>query len=150
VIGAGALITWGLLCGVAWASGPLLDAVEITPETFRIAAGLVAVAAGLVVLFSPRPAAEPELAGMRAAVWPVAFPRLFAPEVAALALSTGSLEGVAATAAGSGVVLSLVVAAAVAPRTPVSERVMLWTGRVLAALLVAVGIFLMVEGIRDV
>lgn len=150
VAAAGAAIAWAILAAASWLSGPLLKALEITPETFRIAAGLVAVAAALVALFAPRPAAEPELTGMRAALWPVAFPRLFAPEVAALAVTTGSLDGVAAGAVASGVALAAVVALAAARRTGPADRTLMWAGRMLAMLLVAVGIYLMIEGIRDV
>jgi len=150
VAAAGAALAWAGLAGLAWLSGPLLDALEITPETFRIAAGLVAVAAALVVLAVPRPADEPALAGWKAALWPVAFPRLFAPETAALALTAGSLEGVGPAAAGSGIALAAGVALAALERTGLSERVLAWAGRVLAVLLVVVGIFLMIDGIRDV
>ena len=43
--------------------GPLLRSLEITPETFRIAAGFAAVIAAAVVLAVPRPAASRRRAG---------------------------------------------------------------------------------------
>jgi small neutral amino acid transporter SnatA (MarC family) len=131
-------------------SGPLLEALEITPETFRIAAGLVLAIAGLRTVVWPRPAEEPALEGRRSALWPVAFPRVFSPEVAALALTAGSIEGVAPTIAvlaGAGAVLMLL---GVVPRRPVADGVLRWVGAILAVLLVAAAAFVMIDGIRDV
>lgn len=150
VAGLGALLAWGVVAVIAWISGPVLEVLEITPETFRIAAGLVVLVAGVGELLRPRPGLEPVLAGWRAAVWPVAFPRLLSPEVAALALTTGSAEGVVPTVIAAGVALGAVAALAPLERADVSDRVLEWTGRVVAVLLVAVGVFLMIDGIRDV
>jgi small neutral amino acid transporter SnatA (MarC family) len=136
-----------LLGGV---SGPILDALEITPETFRIAAGLVLAIAGLRTIVWPRPAEEPALRGRRAALWPVAFPRVFGPEVAALALTAGSIEGVGPTVsvlAGAGAVLVLL---GLVPRRSVADGVLRWAGAMLAVLLIAAAAFVMIDGIRDV
>jgi small neutral amino acid transporter SnatA (MarC family) len=146
----GSALALGAILGLAWLSGPLLEALEITPETFRIAAGLVAVAAGIAALWRAYPGEEPALPGWRAAFWPVAFPRLLAPEVAALALTTGSNEGVPGTVAAAAVVLAVVVVLAPLRRAGVPGGALAWTGRVLAVLLIGVGVFLMIDGIRDV
>jgi small neutral amino acid transporter SnatA (MarC family) len=146
----GSIVALGAILGLAWLSGPLLEALEITPETFRIAAGLVAVVAGIAVLWRTQPGQEPALPGWRAALWPIAFPRLLAPEVAALALTTGSKEGVPRTVAAAAVVLSIVVVLAPLRRAGIPGGALVWTGRMLAVLLVAVGVFLMIDGIRDV
>lgn len=150
VAGLGAVLALGAIAGLAWVSQPLLDTLEITPETFRIAAGLVALVAGAAGLVRPRPGEEPALAGWRAAIWPVAFPRLLAPEVAALALTTGSKEGVLATIVAASVGLGAAVVLGVLRREGVSDGVLEWAGRLLAVALVASGVFLMIEGIRDV
>jgi small neutral amino acid transporter SnatA (MarC family) len=150
MVGLGAVIALGVVLGIGWASGPVLDALQITPETFRIAAGAVALVAGLAALWKSRPGAEPALDGWRAAIWPVAFPRLLAPEVAALALTTGSKEGVTATVVAAAVALVTVVALAGVRRTEMGDGVLEWTGRLLAMALVAVGVFLMIDGISDV
>lgn len=150
VVGLGAGIALGAVFGLGWASGPALEALQITPETFRIAAGLVALVAGVAALWRSRPGAEPMLDGWRAAIWPVAFPRLLSPEVAALALTTGSKEGVAATVAAVAVGLGAVVALAGVRRTEIRDAVLEWAGRVVAVALVAAGVFLMIDGIRDV
>ena len=80
----------------------------------------------------------------------VAFPRLLAPEVAALALTTGSNEGVLATILAAGVGLGAAVVLAPVGRGDAADGILEWAGRILAVLLVAVGVFLMIDGIRDV
>jgi small neutral amino acid transporter SnatA (MarC family) len=146
----GSVVAIGVVAGLAWWSAPLLDALEITPETFRIAAGLVAVLAGGWAFFLPVPAVEPPLAGWRAGLWPVAYPGIVSPEVLLLAIAAGSQNGVArSVAAAVAAVAALGVLAAV-PNRGSATRFMAATGRVLAVLLVVVGIFLMIDGIRDV
>ena len=150
VLGGGTLLGLGVVWALAAVSGPLLDWLEVTPETFRIAAGITAVLAAAVVLVSPRPADEPELPGWRAALWPVAFPRLAAPQVLVLAISTGAQEGVAATLGAAAVSLGVLGVFGLVPRRGVTDRALLWLGRVLAALLVVAAIGLIIEGIREV
>lgn len=150
VTALGSVVALGAILGLAWSSGPLLEALEITPETFRIAAGLVGVVAGIAAVWRAHPGDEPVLSGWRAALWPVAFPRLVAPEVAALALTTGSKEGVPGTFAAAAVVFAIFVALAPVRRAGVPQGAWAWIGRMLAVVLVAVGVFLMIDGIRDV
>ena len=150
VLVGGALLALGVTAALAACSGPLLRSLEITPETFRIAAGFAAVIAAAVVLAAPRPAAEPVPRRWRAAVWPVAFPLLLGPEVAALAVATGSQEGVAATLVAAGIGLAALVALGFLPRRPLPDRVLVWASRCFGAVLLLVGIWLAVDGIRDV
>jgi small neutral amino acid transporter SnatA (MarC family) len=138
------------LLGLAVGSGPALSALEVTPETFVIAAGLVAVLGGAWVLGFPEPADEPEASGWLAGLWPVAFPRVVGPETITLALAVGARAGVAEVALGAGVGLALLGALAVVPLGRLVERVLVWCARVGAALLIVVGVWLMIEGIRDV
>lgn len=150
VLAGGAVLAFGVVAALAGWSGPLLRSLEITPETFRIASGFAAVIAAGVVLAVPRPAAEPVPRGWRAAVWPVAFPLLLGPEVLALAVATGTQEGVRATLGAAGVALAALLALGFLPRRPLPDRVVLWLSRVLGAVLLLVGIWLAVDGIRDV
>ena len=136
--------------GLAAVSGPFLDVLEVNPETFRIAAGLVLAVAGLRSIVWPRPAEEPELGGRRAAVWPVAVPRVLSPEVAALALTAGSIEGVAVTAAALAAAGGALVLLGLVARRPVADGVLRWAGSILAVLLVVAAAFVMIDGIRDV
>jgi small neutral amino acid transporter SnatA (MarC family) len=146
----GALIGLAAAVGLAVLSGPLLDALEITPETFRIAAGLVAAVAGIRSLVWTRPAGEPQFEDWRAALWPVAFPRVLTPEVAAFALTAGSLEGVLPTAGGLAVALGALAGLGEVRRTERTDGFLRWLGAVLAMILVAAAVFLMIDGIRDV
>jgi small neutral amino acid transporter SnatA (MarC family) len=150
VLTGGAVLAFGAVAALAGFSGPLLRALEITPETFRIGAGFIAVIAAAVVLAVPRPTAEPVPRSWRAAIWPVAFPLLAGPEVLALAVATGSQEGVPATLAAAGAALAGLVALGFLPRRPLPDRVLVWASRLLGAVLLLVGIWLAVDGIRDV
>lgn len=143
----GALLALGALGG--W-SGPILDALQITPETFRLAAGLIVGIAGLRTLVVERPADEPELDGWGAAAWPVAFPRLFTPETAALALTTGSQEGGMAVLGGAAAALALLNALGWLRRTERTDRFLVRLGRMMSVLLMVMAVFLVVDGIRDV
>lgn len=146
----GSLLALGLVAALAGWSGPLLRGLEITPETFRIAAGIAAMLAAAYVLLVPRPAAEPVPGGWWAALWPVCFPLLAGPEVMALAVATGAKEGVAATLAGAGGALAVLLLLGLLPRRPLADRVLLWASRVLGLLLLVVGVWLAIDGIRDV
>jgi len=148
VLVGGALLI-GSVAALAWWSGPMLRALQITPETFKIAAGFVAVLAGGYAFVVATPPTEPELAGWRAGVWPVWYPRLFAPEVMALAVTAGTGNGVAASAGAAAVAVGGLLAL-VPVRGQVAHRLVVWLGRILSAALVVVGIWLTIDGIRDV
>ena len=88
-VALGALIALGSAAGVAAVGGAFLDALDITPETFRLAAAVVLALEGARALVLARPAREPELGGLGAALVPVAFPLLLTPGVVMLALTAG-------------------------------------------------------------
>lgn len=149
-VSLGLLIGGAVLVSLALVSGPLLSGLRVTPETFTIAAGLVAVLAGAWALGYPEPAREPEPVGWLSAVWPVAVPRVIAAETIVMAIAVGSREGVAAVAVGAAVALGCLAALGAFARGPITDRVMSWLSRTTAALLILVGVYLMIEGIRDV
>jgi len=149
-LAGGSLLTMGVVAALAGWSGPLLRSLQITPETFRIAAGIVAILAAAYVLVVPRPAAEPVPGGWWPALWPVCFPLLAGPEVLALAVATGAREGFLATLLAAGVALAVLVALGSLPRRPLGDRVLVWSARVLAMVLLVVGLWLAIDGIRDV
>ena len=122
----------------------------MTPETFRLAAGIVITVAAVVTLARPRPAEEPEAPGPAAAVWPVLYPRLLSVEVVVLALTTGTKEGVVATVLAAAAAVAVTVALGLVRRTPLTDRVLIGAGRLVVVLLTIVAVFLMVDGIRDV
>jgi len=150
VLAGGAMLALGGVLALAGWSRPILDALEVSPETFRLAAGIVISVAAMVTLARPRAAEEPEAVGAVAALWPVAYPRLLSVEVVALALTTRTKEGVAATLVAAGIAFGTTVALGAVRRTAFTDRVLLNTGRLMVVLLVIVAVFLMVDGIRDV
>lgn len=101
-----------LVVGVAVVSGPVLDSLSITGSSSRIAAGVALVITSLRDVFAPVPNAEPALPGRRSGFVPLAFPTLFTPAVAALALAAGHERGV--LLASVGVLPAVLLAGAVA------------------------------------
>jgi small neutral amino acid transporter SnatA (MarC family) len=129
---------------------PLLDALDISPESLRIAAGLVLVVGGVRALAAPRPSADPGLTGRSAAVVPVLFPLLLTPELALVVLSAGADEHNGAALAGLTTALVLATASTLVRRTPVTDGPFAAAARLLGALLVLAGVAYVVDGIRDV
>jgi small neutral amino acid transporter SnatA (MarC family) len=144
----GTVLVVGMSALIVAVSTDLLDALDITPETWRIAAGIVVGIAGIRVLALPQRAEEPELQGMWRALVPVAFPLLFTPELVALVTIYGSTESAGHAIAGVAVAAALGLATGVL----VLRRPSLWlaTARFLGAVLILGGIALVIEGIRDV
>lgn len=149
-LAGGSLLTLGVIAALAGWSGPLLRFLQITPETFRIAAGIAGILAAAYVLVVPRPATEPVPGGWWAALWPVCFPLLAGPELLALAVTTGTEEGVPATLAAAAISLAVLLALGGVPRRPLADRVLVWAARLLGLVLLVVGLWLAVDGIRDV
>jgi hypothetical protein len=130
---------------------PLLDALDVSDPSFRTAAGLVALVAGIADLFRRPPKPDPALPGRRAALVPVAIPLVARPVLIVLALGAGAdrgiLPSVVAMAIGIAVLAALVATDATRDDRTRSAR---WGARVLAAGLIAGGIFLAVDGTFDV
>jgi small neutral amino acid transporter SnatA (MarC family) len=150
VAAAGSILALAGVWALAAGSGPVLDLLEVSPETFRLAAGIVLAVAAIVTLLRPRPPAEPELPGLWSAVWPAFYPRLLSAEVVALALTTGTKEGAAASVAAAGVALAATVLLGRVRRTGFADRVLVNLGRLVTVLLVIAALYLIVDGIRDV
>ena len=142
-LGALAALAAGAL--LALVGGALLDALDVSPESFRLAAGAVLAVEGVRTLVWPRPSVEPELPGLAVALVPVAFPLLLQPGVVVLALAAGAdgvlAEGMAALA----LALALVVAVSVLPTGPL----MVAGARVIAVLEVLAGVALAISWLTD-
>jgi len=151
VAAVGGVIGALAVCAAAAAGGPLLEALDVSEPSFRLAAGIVAVLAGAVDVFRRPPPAEPALAGWRAALIPVAIPAVARPALLVLALGAGADRGVleSAGAMAMGIVLLTGLAAAWPTEGP-RGRVLRWAGRLLAAALVACGVILAFDGILAV
>jgi small neutral amino acid transporter SnatA (MarC family) len=146
----GAVLGSVMLFGVAAAATALLGWLEISPEMFRIAAGFILVIVAAWMVFVPEPTPEPSPDSRAAWLWPVAYPRVISPEMLTLVLTTGASDGLGITALGLGVSSVLLVALGVIRSVGLSSRVLASVGRVLAVLLVLVGIWLAIQGIREV
>lgn len=149
-LAAGCLLVFALGAVAVAAAPALLDGLDVSPETFRLAAGFVmAVAAGWVLWF-PHRAGEPELAGLAAAVVPVAFPLLIGPELFVLTISTGADESAVSVLGALALALTATFALGAVPRS--DAQAALWRGasRLAAAVLMVAAVALIVSGIREV
>jgi small neutral amino acid transporter SnatA (MarC family) len=139
------------VCLAAAVADPLLDALDVSEPSFRVAAGIVAAIAGAADLFRRPPPPEPSLPGWRAALVPVAIPVVTRPALVVLALGAGAdtdfLVSAGAMAAGVALVIGL---ARAWPTDGPGGRVLRWGARLLAAGLVACGVVLTVDGVLDV
>lgn len=144
VTGAAIVAAVGLLL-VIGANG-ILDMLDISDETWRLASGVICGLAGAGALVAPRLPEMPTMGNQ--GLVPIAFPLLFTPQLAALAVLFGATE--------SHIVawgwLATGVAAGVTVGTMRHRQPELWLAgtRFLAAVMVAVGVALIVAGIRDV
>jgi small neutral amino acid transporter SnatA (MarC family) len=149
-VALGALLALGAVAVIAALGGALLDALDVSPESFRLGAALVLALEGARALVLARPGAEPELPGLRAAVVPVAFPLLITPGVVALAVAAGGDDVEPELAGALALAFALVLATTLVPRGERSDALLAAGGRLLGALEVAAGIALAVGAIRDV
>ena len=149
-VGGGAIGALFVVVAVL-AGDPLLDLLDVSEPSFRLAAGIVAAVAGAADLFRRPPAPEPALPGWRAALVPIAIPAVARPALLVLALGAGADERVLASVRAMllGVAL-LTVLAALWPTEGPRGRALMWAGRLLAAGLVACGVILVVDGILAV
>jgi small neutral amino acid transporter SnatA (MarC family) len=139
------------VCAAAAAGGPLLDALDVSDPSFRIAAGVVAAAAGVADLFRRPPPPEPALAGWRAALVPVAIPLVARPALLVLALGAGAERGVLVAAGAMAIALALLIGLTKwGTEDGARSRVLRWASRLVAAALIACGGVLAVDGIFDV
>ncbi len=142
----GAAIVAGAGLVLVLAADGILDALDITEETWRLAAGLVCALVGARTVVAPHLGEMPFPSGF--ALVPIAFPLLFTPQLAVLAILFGATESFAPAWGW----LAVGVGAGVAGGGLRCRRPELWLAlaRVLAAVLVILGIALMIAGIRDV
>ena len=151
VAALGGLIGGLAVCVAATAGGPLLEALDVSEPSFRIAAGIVAGLAGAIDLFRRPPPPEPALAGWRAALIPVAIPVVARPALLVVALGAGADQGVLVSAGAMATGIALLAGLAAGwPIDGPGGRVLRWEGRLLAAVLVACGVILAVDGVLDV
>jgi small neutral amino acid transporter SnatA (MarC family) len=150
IAAAAAAITWALVLVGAAVSEPLLDALDVSAATFRIAAGVVVGLAGarwLVFGASPVDVDTPVGTWRRLGV-PLLIPVLVTPQLAMVAISTGADDGTLGAAWTAALVLALAWIAAVVMK----RRRLPWlvTVRFLGALGILVAFALVVDGVKSV
>lgn len=151
VIGAvAASITLGIVAGLAAASEPLLDALDVSGATFRVATGVVVGLAGarwLVFGAHPVEVDTPPANWRRVAV-PGLVPALVTPQLVMAAISTGADDGTVVATWTAAIALALAWAALAARK----QRRLGWLAgtRFLGALGVAVAFALVVDGVKSV
>ena len=91
---AGAAVVIAAVAVLALIATPLVDALDIDAETFRIAAALVLILVGAVRLLGVGAGAEEERPTIVSWVLPVAYPVLIGPETVLAALVVGSDHGI--------------------------------------------------------
>jgi len=139
------------VCAATAVGGPLLEALNVSEPSFRIAAGIVAGVAGVADLFRRPPSPEPALAGWHAALVPVAIPVVARPALLVMALGAGADRGVVVSAGAMLIGVSgLTWLTAGPPTQGPRSRVLRWGSRLLAAALVACGVLLAVDGVLAV
>ena len=139
------------VCVAAAAGGPLLDGLDVSEPSFRLAAGVVAAVVAVADLFRRPPSPEPALAGWRAALVPVAIPLVARPALLVMALGAGADQGVLVSAGAMATgTAALAALAAWCPTEGPAGRALRWAARLLAAGLLACGVILAVDGVLDV
>jgi len=133
---------------VSLASGPLLDAIDVSVPAFRIAAGAVAAIAGAIALARPAPSPEPALPGRGAALVPVAVPLVAGPALVFLALSAHADRGAGVVAVSLAIAVAVLAIVAIQVRVDgVSGRTLRWATRATAAAAVVAAVLLVIDGI---
>ena len=149
-VAVGAVIALAAGAALVVAGEAVLAALEISPESFRLAAGLVLFLEGVYRLYRPREPVPASLPGLAAGLTPVAFPLLLGPGLVVLALLAGA-ESVPGPAVGVlAAALAPVVPAALAPSGTASDRMLAASVRIVAALEIALAADLAIDGIRAV
>lgn len=127
----------------------LLDALDVAPETFRIAAGIVMAASGVFAIWRLGLADDGALPGLAAGVFPLGIPLLASAAGLVAAVSYGVDHGPGRTFAAAAAIVAATGALAWAYRDswrPVAGPIARLTG----ALLIALAAGLVVEGVRDI
>jgi multiple antibiotic resistance protein len=149
VLGGGALFGLAVLASAAALSGPILDALGVEPETFRVGAGVVLLIGGGLSVWNGGAPHRGPWEGRGVALFPLGLPVLATPAAVAASISYGADKGELQTIAA----IALVLAAAFAllyARAGRYHAVADGVARVTGALLIAVAAGLIVDGVRAI
>ena len=131
------------------AADSILDALDLAPETFRVAAGTAMAAAGVFAIWRIGFAQEGAMPGVLAGLFPLALPLLASAAGLMAAVSYSVDDGTGKTLAAALPIAAVSAAAAYGYRerwAPAAGGIARLTG----ALLIAVAAGLVVEGIRNI
>lgn len=142
---AAAAIAAGLLLVAAALAHPALDALSVSPESFRVATGVVMIIAGAQVTLFARRSPDPG-SGAWMALHPLAIPAIAGPAAVTLGINVSANHGfvLAAVAAAVGALLGGL-GAWLGPRVGSGT-----VARFIAALLIVLAISEIVDGVKSV
>lgn len=133
----------------AYGAARALDGLDIEPESFRVAAGIVMAAVGVLAIWRGAPGFEGEETGWQSAVFPLALPLLVSPAGLVAAVTYGADDG-GGTAFGalsvSLAIAGILLVVSQGRWVPALDAVARLTG----ALLVVVAAGLVVDGVRAI
>lgn len=141
-VGAGVAAAVLLVFGLVGES--LLELLDITIPTFRVAAGLVLALVATVDLFRRLPGGGPVPEGWLSSLAPVAFPVLLRPEVVLVAVVVAADAGIAWLAAGAALAFADLVWWADRERNPRWERPL---AMLISVLALVMAVDLLVDGV---
>lgn len=150
LVALGSLVAFAAAAALAVPAGEILAALDVSPESFRLATGLVLAVEGVWTFARPSPSPGAALPGRLGALVPVAFPLLLTPGLVALALGAGADASMAEVLGALGAALVLASAGAAAERSPVAVVVLPAATRLLAAAEIVAAVVIALEGVRDV
>jgi small neutral amino acid transporter SnatA (MarC family) len=142
-IAIAALISTALLILAAVLSEPVLDLLDVSAPTFRVAAGAVLGVAGVrwvIVGAKPMDDESPRAVTL--------LPRFFTPPLLAIAITVGADDGVVTAAVAGAVALAAAVVAAMWRGQGLAWWS--WSARLVGLAGVAVGLSLVVDGVKTV
>ena len=150
LVALGSLMVFAVCAALAAPAAEILAALDVSPESFRLATGLVLAVEGAWTLVRTSSPAEAVLPGRLAALVPVAFPLLLTPGLVALALGAGADASTAETLGALASALVLAIVGATLRSGSFAVVVLAAAARLLAAAEIVAGVVVGVEGIRDV
>ncbi|MEO8538162.1 MAG: MarC family protein [bacterium] len=130
-------------------SSRILSGLGVEPETFRVAAGVVLMVGGGLAVWNGGSPHRGPWEGRGAALFPLGMPLLVTPGALAASISYGADHGAVRTVLGALIALTVAVgllAGAAGRYRPVLDGV----ARVTGGLLIAIGVGLVVDGVRAI
>ena len=144
--GVTAVVMYALAC---WVAPHLLDWLQIAPESFRVAAGIVMATMGVEAIWFGAITTDGDDVGIQAAVFPLGVPLIAGPAGLMAAVSYGDDQGFGRAFGAAAVIVAVVVALLFA-RPERGRPALGGMARVTGALLVAVAAGLIVSGVREI